>query len=313
MIQYFITPPDGSRANTEHSGVILPMFRGGSLTKKLVQMFVLVATGAATYRLVEGVKPSLAQPAIAVGALAIGAVVLGLLEMKYVLPLNWWWHRFWYLREFGRYAREMQRHDTNLRDHARKSSKLWAVEVIVGDSRRELVPWAVARLRTVAVDPARLFVQGEPGSGKSFAALQIADELARAAQWRPWIAMPVLGRLDRYRDGSLEAYLAIQVLMTTASSSGKIISDGLDKLMRKGRVTLILDALDETPEGVRTKLLAELANFAKPSRNRVALLITARSRDILVSEVQLPLESFEIQPLSDSAVATFIEVYAGST
>ena len=56
------------------------------MVKKLVQMFVLVATGAATVKLVDFLKPSLSVPLVAIGALAVGALLLALLEAKYVLP-----------------------------------------------------------------------------------------------------------------------------------------------------------------------------------------------------------------------------------
>jgi hypothetical protein len=199
------------------------------VVKKLVQMFVLVATGAATVKLVDFLKPSLSVPLVAIGALAVGALLLALLEAKYVLPLNWWWHRFWYLRDFRRYARDMQRYETHIADELLKTDALPATKVLVGAHRAELIPYCVSRLAARGVPTPRLLVQGEPGSGKSFAALQIAYGLARAAQWRPWVQMPVLARLDRYRDGSLEAYLGTEVQMTTAANSGKVICDGLDK------------------------------------------------------------------------------------
>jgi hypothetical protein len=42
----------------------------------------------------------------------------------------------------------------------------------------------------------------------------------------------------------------------------------------------------------------------------VPMMMTVRSREILPSEIQLPLDAFEIQPLDDRAVTAFIEAYS---
>jgi hypothetical protein len=81
--------------------------------------------------------------------------------------------------------------------------------------------------------------------------------------------------------------------------------------MSKGRLTLILDGLDETPEAIRTKMLAEVHDFAKPSKKGVPMLLMVRSREILPAEIDLPVEVLEIQPLDDAAVTALIEAYAG--
>jgi hypothetical protein len=119
----------------------------------------------------------------------------------------------------------------------------------------------------------RLLIVGEPGAGKTSAAIILAlHALQRRRQAGPdahLLPVPVLlgpGGWDR--DIPIEAWLVRRLVRTYPGLAGRSGQMQAQDLVRDGRVVLILDDLDAVEESLRPALLQELAR----SGLRVVLL-----------------------------------------
>lgn len=242
-----------------------------------------------------------------VGLILIG-LVLAFLETSHALPWNWRWHRFWYLHELMQDPRLKDWERDFARLEAHKSRRVGA-EVLAEGQRQDLVN----TLQTVVTDsqPAnrRALVLGEPGSGKSTSLARLALDLARNGMlpWRWNRPMPVLARLGTFPGGELLPLL--KETMQLEGGNGEALGNGITGLVKKGRVILLLDALDETLGERREQALTEIQKLLEsPIYRKVPIVITSRTREDPGGRLA-GLQVFEIQDLSDQAVHTFIEVY----
>jgi hypothetical protein len=292
-----------------------------SMLKKMVLTLVLIAVTATTGLLEDRTKDLIREWAATPTGLALlsfialmaGVFVVYVLEHERALPLNWWWHRLWYLHDLSRYLKKQQEEELGGSDGVKRDVPTKSVaEVLVEGERRDVVRYILDKIQQSRRDPLRFLVLGETGSGKSFAIARLGLELARHGGWKPYsVPMPVLCRMGGFREGGLLGLISKEISLMTKGNSGKILSAGIEHLMRKKRIILLFDALDETPEKQREFAVTELRDLAKPARGDVHMVITARPREVQpVDFSELSIKVLEIQDLSDQAVEVFIKAYA---
>jgi HEAT repeat protein len=238
--------------------------------------------------------------------------VVALLKSERALAWNWRWHRFWYLRELLKNP-DLRHWET---DFARLEMvpgrrKIFGAEVIAEGKRQDMVEMLHELIIGRQEKTPRVLVLGEPGSGKTTGLERLTLDLARAGSRRLGIGckMPVLLRLGNFQQRTLLDYAAQKMEQATKLSSGEILSKGIKKLIRQGRVVLLCDALDEALGLRRDLVLAELKNFLEDHAYQdVPIVITSRTREAAESGLK-GLAVFEIQDLNDEAVSVFIHAY----
>lgn len=129
----------------------------------------------------------------------------------------------------------------------------------------------------------RILLTGDDGAGKSTAIQRHALEIARGARLGSMVRgrqiVPLLVSVPRYMaaepepDGLRVEYLVAQVQQYGA----RMLASRLPALMRRGRVLLLLDGLDEvTPDQARA-LLRELATGLRDTYRHLRIIITCRT------------------------------------
>lgn len=237
---------------------------------------------------------------------------VALLETEHALSWNWYWHRFWYLRELLKNP-DLRRWETDFArlEMVQRKSKISAAEVLVEGRRQDMVDVLRERIIGPHEKTHRALVLGEPGSGKTTGLERLTLDLTQTRARRVGIGwrMPVLLRFGNFQQGKLLDYLIQTMRHNTRGRSGKVLSKGIEKLLEKGRIILLCDALDEALGERRETVLAELVLFLESrTYHNVPVVITSRTREDPGGRLK-GLEVFEIQDLNDEAVEAFIHAY----
>jgi formylglycine-generating enzyme required for sulfatase activity len=137
----------------------------------------------------------------------------------------------------------------------------------------------------------RLTLIGDPGAGKTTTLFRIFSELVEAAQSHWQSRIPILVSLRQYSgDRPLIDYIAQR------GRELQGFAPRLSALLDQGRLTLLLDGLNELPGTGDSRRLAEIRSFLERYRD-VGVVITCRDVDYN-GEVNLGLDVFRIQPLN---------------
>lgn len=247
----------------------------------------------------------------------IGLVVMlaieAFLESEHALPWNWWWHRYWYLREilrnptFRRWETDFARLDILLREN-----EISTIQVIKKNEyeRSDLVELLENIVFDSKSKSRRILIIGEPGCGKTTALERFALSSARKALKYFGIGapIPVLVRLGRSGNLDLIERVANAVWETVGGQTGKVIRKGMQYLVEKGQVILLLDALDEALGQNSQKVIDQLDTLLQKAYEETPIVVTSRILDIPLSRFE-KLPVYEIQPLNDQAVRLFVRVY----
>jgi hypothetical protein len=165
----------------------------------------------------------------------------------------------------------------------------------------------------------RLVLVGDPGSGKTTALRHLAlAQLEDFAKDEEEAALPFLLRLGelldhirRQRDSSL-AEDSPAWLLRFLSSRNDELNLGLSpqfmsETLEKGRCLLLLDGLDEVPNGRDTDLLVRLLEKAAQAYRQTRFIVTTRPSAYAGPRVLPSFEIAHIELLEDSAIETFLE------
>ena len=260
---------------------------------------------------IEGVLGTNRLVGAAIGAvLAIGIAVL--LESKRALPLNWRWHRFWYMWELLGNP-DLRRWETDFArlELAQGRHKVSSAEVISEGGRRDLIEVLCDVITGRQGWVRRALVLGEPGSGKTTGLERLTIELAREGAHRLGFghSVPVLVRMGNFQKGELLEYVGQSMRHGTKGGGGKVLSQGIEELVEKGRGVVWFEALGEGVGQGRVAVRGELAGvLERRPFEHVPVVITSRTREDPGGRLAgLPV--FEIQDLSNEAVEVFIRAY----
>jgi len=170
------------------------------------------------------------------------------------------------------------------------------------------------------VPTGRLVVLGEPGSGKSVLLMRVVlDLLARRDRGDPVPVLVPLASWDPDRE-ELDLWLE-QRLSIDYQSLGDPGRTGASKgreLLDAGRIMLVLDGLDEIPDGARGRAIARINDTLGPRPN-LAMILSSRSAAFAATvrphngrEVRVTgAAGVEIEPLDLDTVASYLRDSAG--
>jgi HEAT repeat protein len=284
------------------------------MTKAVLRALLLVVPSVLIALLIEGVKDwrvhsNLSPKRFVLIGLAVFILcnlLLYLLEKPRALPLTWRWHRIQYAHDLSTYLERRWRYQL-----PSPKRLIPIVDVLSNGSRTDLGSYLLSAVHVHGTDRLRILVLGERGAGKSVAMENLAWELAHSCRW--WWShtpIPVLCRMGRFSEGTVEAFAASEIASITKGSSGAVLSAGLTRLLQRKRAILLLDAVDETPDGQRSRVFGALEDLAKPSRGDAPVIMTSRIRDPLVASLSREAgQVLQIQDLSDKGVDHLIESY----
>jgi hypothetical protein len=149
----------------------------------------------------------------------------------------------------------------------------------------------------------RLVIAGAPGSGKSgaavllvLAALKYRDQVSDAQ--RPQVPVPVMFTLHGWDPGTqrVQDWLAARFQQTYPLLAGKSGARKAAELLAAGKVTVILDGLDEIHEQLRPvalKALSQQAHFRLIVLTRSAEMAAAASQGLLEGAAALELQAID--------------------
>ncbi|MBI5823156.1 MAG: NACHT domain-containing protein [Chloroflexi bacterium] len=241
----------------------------------------------------------------------LGGVLYVFIQEERELALTWRFHRIRFL--------------FNLRDHYKRLLEIKlgrklnvANESLVdsfitisnGKTESDLSRYCFDKL-VYGKERQKILIIGEPGSGKSFGLTQTAFSIARHSIRKLGCrsSMPVLLRCDEYKESLLQL-LKNKIPLMSRGESGKVLGKGADQLLRDGKISLLLDALDETAPDSRMALLREIELWSTSNAyEKCTLIITARqSVDVELFE-KLGFEIFDVKELTNEGVKHFVDVY----
>ncbi len=282
----------------------------------MIKGFVIfVLDAAVSYSASEVVKAIFGQqsPAIIlVIFFLVGGLLAIILKDERELILTWPLHRFRFLFDLKNSYK--QGLENEIRKHISKQqfleNKSW-IDLQVDERKGDFVEYLYNRVLNEKKTK-RILILGEAGSGKSFALLKTAYALVQFSIYQLGIGVPIpiLIECDKYK-GSLLTILQGKLSIISEGESGNLLKKGADKLLRRGRIVLLLDALDETSSEHKQTFLHEIDDWATAGAYRkTSIIITARSRDVDVSRFEkMGFEIGEVQEVSRNSIKNFIEMY----
>ena len=177
---------------------------------------------------------------------------------------------------------------------------------LVHESTRSAHPVRVAKTITEIYKNAvgKLLILGESGSGKTTLLLQLTNALLRLAEQNENNAIPVVFNLASWTEKRLplstwlvqELNMRYDVRKPTGAS-----------LIRQGRITLLLDGLDEVPLQHRAKCINAI-NAYQHEHPLVSIVVCSRNADYEASKTLLRLKTaVVVQPLTFSQIDAYLE------
>ena len=157
----------------------------------------------------------------------------------------------------------------------------------------------------------RLVIAGGPGSGKSSAAMLLILTALRhrrsvPEKVRPEVPVPVMFTLHGWDPGTQRArdWLAERLWQTYPLFAGKQGAGTARGMLDAGRITVILDGLDEIPEDLRPTVLRALSQQAT-----FRLVLLTRSAEMAKAAAQAMLQgaaAIELQEIDPDAAADYL-------
>ncbi len=252
-------------------------------------------------------------PAISLIAFVIvGGILLVSFKDERELVLTWVFHRFRLLLDLkSYYLRLLQtRIGSNISAQYLLENKAW-VQIKLNESHGDFVA-LLYNLVLNEKSTKRILILGEPGAGKTFALIKTAYSLTQFSIYQLGLCVPVpiLIRCDEYKE-SLLSTIQEKLPIISSGESGKVLKKGVEKLLKRGHILLLLDALDETPAEDKQKLLHEIEEWVTSiGYIKVSMIITARSREIDTSSFESwGFQIGEVQELSDDSIEYFVGLY----
>lgn len=225
------------------------------------------------------------------------------LETPRALAWNWPWHRFWFFQDLL----NRNQNSRQILQGLKSDEKAALTEVLENGHRRNLLAMLLERINSLNPVP-KILITGDGGSGKTTTMEQLRLSLAREGTKRLAFGqpIPVLLRLGSFSSGKLLDNA--REAMEDGSRSSKVLSKGLDDLLRKGRVALLVDAIDESLSQTPNALREVVGLIEKDDYKSAPLIISGRRGDY---ERQLPafVETLNIEDLSDDTVLTLCSAY----
>ncbi|ASC72026.1 tetratricopeptide repeat protein [Halomicronema hongdechloris C2206] len=165
------------------------------------------------------------------------------------------------------------------------------------ENREQVEQWDVlAGLRNYAAEHVLLI--GKPGSGKSTSLERLLWEEASNALQNPAAKIPVLVKLRRCTstlEHLIQDYFSGHELPLEIAE--------IERLLRQGRLLLLLDGLNELPEDYRT----EVTNFR--DRNRATTPMIVSTRDLSVGGTLGITKTLKMLPLTAPQMQAFVRGY----
>ncbi len=150
----------------------------------------------------------------------------------------------------------------------------------------------------------RILLVGESGIGKSVLFQQFCAEQASLCLKGVTNVVPIPVRLASSSSARTMEVLALDEL---ASRGSPVTADRLRQLMSQGRVSLILDGLDEVVDDARTTVARDLAHLAR-TFPRIRLLVSTRPQWLPNG---LSFLRYSVVPLADAQVRRFLASQTG--
>ena len=224
-------------------------------------------------------------------------VLAAWLETSQTLVWNWPWHRFWFFRDI---INQSQWRTHQIFQGLNQVEDAPLAEVLENVKRRNLLALLLDRMARLNPIP-RIFITGEGGSGKTTTMEQLRLRLAQTGSKRLGIGkpIPVLVRMGSVSSGKLLDN--IRESMDKGSSSSKVLGKGLDDLLRKGRIALLIDSIDESL-GQNPNAFREVLDLIESDDYKLAPLIVSGRREEYERQLPAFVEPLKIEELSDEAV-----------
>jgi formylglycine-generating enzyme required for sulfatase activity len=178
----------------------------------------------------------------------------------------------------------------------------------------------------------RLVLLGQPGSGKSTFVRQLSAWLGAARlgerallpgwepdllpvlvilrEWAPLLAkLDLTGVSDDQRDRQLVGTMWDRWRADLQDLKAADFADGLEEALVNGRALLILDGLDEVPEGLRRRVREAVSAVlhAYPKVSRV--IVTSRIRSYTGSAVLPGFDKHTLAPFDDDRIRQFVQAW----
>ena len=242
----------------------------------------------------------------------VGGILIVYFQNDRELALTWGLHRFMFLfNARDQYRRMLEiKSGKNAKVFGSSSTESY-LRITNGKHEDDFSNFCYLRIIN-SKDRQKILITGNPGSGKSFGLIKTAQAIAQFSIYKLGFAtpIPVLIRCDEYK-GNLAELLKNKLPTMSKGESGKILGKGIDKLLREGKILILLDAIDETPKEYKPSLMTEIENISSsPAYEDCSIILTGRQFDIdLLKFEKLGFDIFEIKDLTDSGVNHFISIY----
>lgn len=237
--------------------------------------------------------------------------LITILKNKKDLVWNWRWHRFWYFRGLLNNRKfEQVKIDYNRLDSSQGKRRAPRIDVLVDGKPKDLIK-VLKRAIEFRDEGARIIILGEPGSGKTTCLKKLTFDLANVGKKQLWnyTPIPIPVELGNFKNVKLEEHIKKTLEDSTTDDSGKVLSKGLDLLMRWGHIVLLFDALDETPSKWRDEVLSGLAGYIEAAAfSKMPIIITTRTREDPGQRLKNK-QVYKIQELSDESINDFVALY----
>lgn len=243
-----------------------------------------------------------------------GIISMVLLEQDVILVFNWRWHRFWLEKElFKRYTSLINKKLT-----PKKSSDLIGfpaksnIQVRDENQLKDIIDVLKSKISKNYEAP--LVISGQAGSGKSFVMLQATYLFCKQALRVGGLfhhPIPLLLFADDYA-GDIQKFIQDKLSDFLPGKKGDVLSRATELLLRMGKFLIIIDGIEQTEETQRVALIRDIVKFVSaPAYKNNRYIFSCRSGyiDLYFDAQKFTYELVEIQPLSDDAVISFIDLY----